>query len=115
MACLTGSVYLADAEPHDPQAPRTGTELRARLMLHLIFAERLVIGDSQALNSKPLRELLRGASGSDAPGSDILSLLSVGELVIARRSHSTLEELREEHAGRNVFNTPSREYAALLD
>ena len=44
-------VYLADAEPHLPEPFRAAADLRARVILHVLFADALVLGDSQSLNN----------------------------------------------------------------
>jgi hypothetical protein len=37
-------VYLADAEPHLPEPFRAAADLRARVVLHALFADSLILG-----------------------------------------------------------------------
>ncbi len=106
-------VYLADAEPHLPEPFRAAADLRARVILHVLFADTLVLGDSQSLNNPYLRELLTTESGRPY---DLAALINDGFLRIARRNNfASFLAIRNNHAERNVKNVPSPQYAEWLD
>lgn len=109
------AVYFSQVEPHDPGSFKRAVDLRASLLLHLIFTPRIVIGDAQALNNPVFRSLLSSSSGEPAPDSDVASLLTGGELVIAKRAGQTLEQIQTDHETRRVHGVPPREYARFLD
>jgi histone H3/H4 len=107
------SVYLADAEPHLPEPFRAAADLRARVILHVLFADALVLGDSQSLNNPYLRQLLTTEAGRP---HDLAALIKDGHLRIARRSNvPSFLTIRNDHAEREVDNVPSPGYAAWLD
>ena len=107
------SVYLADAEPHLPEPFRAAADLRARVILHVLFADKLVLGDSQSLNNPYFRELLTTESGRPY---DLAVLIHDGFLRIARRNnYSSFLAIRNQHKGENVKNVPSPQYAEWLD
>ncbi|TCO43619.1 hypothetical protein EV646_112196 [Kribbella antiqua] len=110
-----GATYFAESDPHDPVGPKQRPDLRACLLLHLLFTPRLVIGDSQALNNPAFRALLTDESGTPSADSDIAPLLARGDLVIAKRTGQTLAEIRAGHAAGDVVGVPPVEYAAFLD
>ncbi|MFI0406133.1 hypothetical protein [Actinomadura sp. 3N508] len=106
-------VYLADAEPHLPEPFRAAADLRARVVLHMLFGETLVLGDSQSLNNPYLRELFM--VGPERP-HDLAVLLQKGYLRLARRASApSFRAVRDEQAVRGVENVPSPEYAEWLD
>jgi hypothetical protein len=106
-------VYLADAEPHLPEPFRAAADLRARVILHVLFADALVLGDSQSLNNPFLRRLL---TTETIQPHDLAALLQNGHLRIARRSSApSFLAIRDDHAKREVDNVPSPEYAEWLD
>lgn len=107
----TSSVLLVDAEHHSPYASRSAAELRAAALLHLLFSERLVVTDSQALNNSFLRDLVTGID----PELGLQPLLHDGLIKIALRSGSTFSEVTENQKRRGVQSTPSLAYAATLD
>lgn len=109
------SVYFSQVEPHDPGAFTRGVDLRASLLLHLLFTPRIVIGDAQALNNPVFRALLWDTTGEPGPRSDLASLLAEGELVIAKREGRTLEQIQTDHEARRVHGVPPREFARFLD
>ncbi|WP_406051342.1 hypothetical protein [Kribbella sp. NBC_00889] len=109
------STYFTQSEPHDAGSPKTAPRLRACLMLHLLFAPRLVVGDSQALNNSAFRALVQKPRGTVSLTSDIRPLLADGDLVIAKRSGRTFAEIRAGQADRGVHGVPRAKYAALLD
>ncbi len=106
-------VYLADAEPHLPEPFRAAADLRARVVLHVLFADSLVLGDSQSLNNPYLRHLL--TTDAIRP-RDLAALLRDGYLRVARRSSvPSFLDIRNNHAERGVDHVPSPEYAEWLD
>lgn len=106
-------VYLADAEPHLPEPFRAAADLRARVILHVLFADALVLGDSQSLNNPYLRQLLTTEAGQPR---DLAALVKDGHLRVARRSNvPSFLTIRNDHAEREVDNVPSPEYAEWLD
>jgi hypothetical protein len=109
-------VFLSETEHHgsrltDPQA------LRARIVQHALFAERLIITDSQVLNNAALRSLLDSqAPDASAWRADLVDLIRSGMLVIARRdSANSFREIRDGHKARNVKDVPSEAYADFID
>ncbi|MEY2248857.1 hypothetical protein AB8A21_39050 [Streptomyces sp. BF23-18] len=109
-------VFLSETEHHgssvtDPKG------LRARIVQHALFAERLVITDSQVLHNAALRSLLDGRTPSSVEWrADLAELIRSGMLVVVRReSARSLREIRDEHEARNVSSVPTEEYAELMD
>lgn len=106
-------VYLADAEPHLPEPFRASADLRARVVLHALFADSLILGDSQTLNNPYLRQLLTTEA---VQSRDLAALMEAGHLRLARRSSvPSFLAIRDDHAERGVDNVPSRAYAEWLD
>ncbi|MFJ7967046.1 hypothetical protein [Streptomyces sp. NPDC096324] len=109
-------VFLSETEHHgstvtDPKG------LRARIVQNALFAERLVITDSQVLHNVALRSLLDGQTPSTPEWrADLAELISSGMLVIVRRdSAGSFREIRDEHEARHVVDVPTEEYAELMD
>ena len=109
------AVYFAEGEHHDPGSPKGPEALRASLLLHLLFAPKVVIGDSQALNNPTFRALVSDPDGEPLESSDITGLLVEGDLVVARRAGRSFEEVRADHVDRGVQDTPPASYARFLD
>jgi hypothetical protein len=109
------AVYFAEGEHHDPGSPKGSEALRASLLLHLLFAPKVVIGDSQALNNPAFRALVSDPQGEPLESSDITSLLIQGDLVVAKRAGRTFEEVRAGHVAGGVHDVPPVRYARLLD
>ncbi|MCB5167507.1 hypothetical protein LG634_22090 [Streptomyces bambusae] len=119
------SIYLSDVEPN-PVGPLVhAADLRSRVLLHVLLADALLVGDSQSLNNKYFRSLIspaEGDGGADAPqahGSTVLAdlapLLQEGRIRVARRAGSTLLGIRDDHAAKQVNNVPDRAYVGRLD
>ncbi|HEY7224108.1 MAG TPA: hypothetical protein VH561_11030 [Micromonosporaceae bacterium] len=92
--------------------------LRARILLHLLFTDRLVIPDSQILNNVALRGLLWPQAQTSAAPSDLGDMVTDGRLVIARRDiRPSLTELRAWQASRGSVmpNVPTEEYTRYVD
>ncbi|MGW2784585.1 hypothetical protein ACWC3X_25500 [Streptomyces populi] len=109
-------VFLSETEHHG--SPVTDPEgLRARIVQHALFAERLVITDSQVLHNAALRSLLGGRTPSSAEWrADLAELIRSDMLVVVRRdSASSFREIRDEHEARGVNDVPAEEYAELMD
>lgn len=115
--------YFSDASHHSPLAAdieaasiRDGAlMLRARTLLHLLFAEQLVIGDSPALNNRAFRALVWADEAVPDCPNDFAELLKARRLVIAKRAHRSFEELRNDQQQDNVLHVPSPAYAAYMD
>jgi hypothetical protein len=112
---MSNNVFLSETEQHlvrpviDPQS------LRARITLHALFAERLVVTDSQILNNPALRLIMTGEGGSAWLG-DMADLIRSGGLIVARRdTAASFRQIRDEHKARNVSNVPGEGYAEWLD
>lgn len=122
LATSAEKIYLSDVEPH-AAAPIDGApDLRSRVLLHVLFADTLLIGDSQSLNNKYFRALVspqeaevgeNAAAGAVLP--DLAPLLEEGRIRVARRAGYTLRKIRDEHATKSVDNVPSPDYADQLD
>ena len=115
-------VYLSDVEPHAAAPIDRAADLRTRVLLHVLFADTLLIGDSQSLNNRYFRALVsrkeaevveNAASGAVLP--DLAPLLLEGRIRVARRAGYTLRRIRDEHETKNVDNVPSPDYADQLD
>jgi|UniRef100_A0AAU3HW15 hypothetical protein len=109
-------VFLSETEHHGGTVTDPGG-LRARIVQNALFAERLVITDSQVLHNVALRSLLDGQTPSTPEWrADLAELISSGMLVIVRRdSAGSFREIRDEHKARNVGDVPTEEYAELMD
>lgn len=109
------AVYFAEGEHHDAGSPKGPEALRASLLLHLLFAPKVVIGDSQALNNPTFRALVSDPHGEPLESGDIASLLIEGDLVVARRAGRSFEEVQAGHVDRGVHDVPPLRYARFLD
>lgn len=109
-------VFLSETEHHGSPVTDPGG-LRARIAQNALFAERLIITDSQALNNVTLRSLLDSRNSQSSEWrADLAELIHSGMLVIARRdSAGSFREIRDEHAARKVADVPDEEYAELID
>ncbi|MEU0936900.1 MULTISPECIES: hypothetical protein [unclassified Embleya] len=134
---LDDRIYLSDVDPHASSPVEKIDDLRARVVLHVLFADTLLIGDSQSLNNKYFRSLLSAEEAervrgerpfrdvapladplppaASAPLSDLTPLLDRGHIRVARRLGSTLRELRDVLAAKGVENAAEPGYAAFLD
>jgi hypothetical protein len=119
-AVMVGSqpdkAFLADANPHYVARPETVVDLRARILLHTLLCDYLVIGDSQSLNNPLLRSIVADETDDRATPRDLARLFEAGRLRIARRNNrESLSAVRADHASRRVKDVPSDAYATLLD
>jgi hypothetical protein len=130
-------IYLSDVDPHASSPIARIGDLRARVVLHVLFADTLLIGDSQSLNNKYFRSLLSTEEAEQVelehlfdhtapladpitaalatPLSDLTPLLDQGYIRVARRVGCTLRELRDVLAAKGVDNAAGPAYAAFLD
>ncbi|MFD7879930.1 hypothetical protein ACFV5G_38640 [Streptomyces sp. NPDC059766] len=116
------NVYLSDVEPHSAAPVDGAADLRARILLHVLFSDTLLIGDSQSLNNRYFRALVSGrqmsVSGTAVPGvttlSDLAPLLTEGHIRVALRSGATHHGIRNAHAAKNVDNVPDPDYVDEL-
>ncbi|MFC3539981.1 hypothetical protein [Couchioplanes azureus] len=110
------SVFFGDMNLHVPAAYSQPDDLRARIVLHIVLSEPLVIGDSHSLNSPMFRSLVAGAQGGRTGDGDLAPFLRHGHLRVARRdSMSSFLDIRNAHAEKNIDDVPPPEYAAWLD
>ncbi|MFE4700299.1 hypothetical protein ACFRIC_24845 [Streptomyces sp. NPDC056738] len=86
-------------------------------MQNALFAERLVVTDSQVLLNVALRSLLDGRTPSTREWrADLAELISSGMLVVVRRDAAgSFREIRDDHEARGVGDVPTEEYAELMD
>ena len=88
------SLYITEADPHANsihlrRRPLAGGALRAYVMMHALFFDRLVVGDSQLINNRLLRSLIWQGEGvlEDIP-QDLDFMLKQGYLVPAVRNNA---------------------------
>jgi hypothetical protein len=94
------------------------TLLRAYLILHAMFFDRLTVGDSQLINIPDLRSLIWSDEPLRNPEvlSDLAPLLDRGVLVPAiRSSASSLTQVREDLVDRGVYYAGSADYAHFIE
>lgn len=118
-------IYLSDVEPNPVGPLAYAADLRSRVLLHVLLADALLVGDSQSLNNKYFRCLISPGEHDDGSGaprlqrdavlSDLAPLLREGRVRVAQRKGSTLLGIRDEHARRQVNNVPPRAYVSHLD
>ncbi|MGW6817745.1 hypothetical protein [Streptomyces sp. NPDC055005] len=118
-------IYLSDVEPNPVGPLAYAADLRSRVLLHVLLADALLVGDSQSLNNKYFRCLISAEERdgeAEAPRlqqaevlSDLAPLLREGRIRVAQRAGSTLFGIRDEHARRRVNNVPDRAYVDHLD
>jgi hypothetical protein len=118
------AAYLSDTVTHSPavradadaEPVHAAVALRAKILLHLLFTDRLVVGDAQALTNTTLRALLWPAEACGACPADLGELVAAGALRVAMRdSQESLGALRDWQAEHEVESTPSPAFAAFLD
>lgn len=119
---LVENVYLSDVEPHSAAPIDGAADLRARILLHVLFCDTLLIGDSQSLNNRYFRTLVtdhqvdvQADAHVEGPGlRDLAPLLTEGHIRVALRTGSTFHDIRNAHAAKNVDNVPSPAYVDEL-
>ncbi|MFI9360535.1 hypothetical protein ACIG5E_05675 [Kitasatospora sp. NPDC053057] len=114
-------IYLSDVEPHAAAPIDRASDLRSRVLLHVLFADALLIGDSQSLNNKYFRALVSAEESRHVPWSaggaalpDLAPLLESGRIRVALREGQTLHGIRDDHKRRSVENVPEPAYVAQL-
>ncbi|MFE3505589.1 hypothetical protein ACFXPX_09605 [Kitasatospora sp. NPDC059146] len=114
-------IYLSDVEPHAAAPIDRASDLRSRVLLHVLFADALLIGDSQSLNNRYFRALVSAEEARQVPWAeegaelpDLAPLLESGRIRVAVRAGRTLREIRDDHRRRNVTNVPEPGYVARL-
>lgn len=115
-------IFLSDVEPHAATPIDRAPDLRSRVLLHVLFADTLLIGDSQSLNNKYFRALVSGREAQEVENAaagtvlaDLAPLLEAGRIRVARRAGYTLQRIRDEHAAKHVDNVPSPAYVDQLE
>lgn len=103
------STFLAEAEHH--LRTLDSDELRLVMRLHLLFAEELVLTDSQVLNNQAFRTLV----SADSADHSLEPLFESGALKVALRDGRGLAEIAAEQRQRQVVGTPAPRYAARLE
>ncbi|MFC5723993.1 hypothetical protein ACFP1Z_27885 [Streptomyces gamaensis] len=116
------TIYLSDVDPHSSAPIHRVADLRARLLLHVLFADSLLIGDSQSLNNPFFRALVCTEEArrvewpaGTSPLPDLAPLLRDGRMRVALRAGPGLRAIREQHEQQRVDNVPSRDYVEWLD
>jgi hypothetical protein len=113
--------YFAESFQYGPAARAlpTGSAaalLRARILLHLLFTDRLVIPDSQILNNPHLRQLVSPHEAAGPLPADLDEFVVAGRLAIARRdTMPSLAELHEWQVANRMPDVATPEYARLID
>ncbi len=110
-------LFLTEVDQHHPK-PLVGKQLRSYVMLHALFNDRLLIGDSQFNNNPHIRRLLWDKEpqnkDNDGVSNDLAVLLEEGYLLpTIRKDYDSLENLRIEHQSRRVDNVPSEEFVSF--
>ena len=111
------SVYFGDMNLHVSAAYSQAEDLRARILLHIVLSEPLVIGDSHSLNSPMFRSLVADddSAGRHVDGG-LAEFLRRGDLRVARRdSQKSFLEIRNDHLKKNIDDVPPQDYAEWLD
>lgn len=113
------ALFLTEVDIHHPR-PLRGRTLRAYIILHALFFDELITGDSQFNNNPYLRSLIGGEEStehlSEQCPRDLSLLLKEGYLLPAiRKEYRSLNELRIEHMGRKVANVPSEQYITFVE
>jgi len=113
--------YFAESFQYGPAARALPTEsaaalLRARILLHLLFTDRLVIPDSQILNNPHLRQMVSPHETAGPLPADLDEFVVAGRLAIARRdTMPSLAELHEWQVANRMPDLATPEYARLID
>lgn len=103
------SAFLLEAEHHLHSQDRA--RLRLIILLHLLFAEELVLTDSQVLNNKEFRALASPEAGDQS----LIPLFEEGALRVAVRNGRSLAEIAEDQRSRQVQDSAPAAYASRLD
>ncbi len=112
-------LFLTEVDHHHPRQ-LSKQELRAYILLHSLFFDKLLVGDSQFNNNQRMRSLIWGnepnLSHSENTFSDMSFFLQEGYLSpVIRKDYGTLQNLREEHERRGVEDVPSQEFVEFAD
>jgi hypothetical protein len=115
-------LYVTQLQPQnvnqwDPVNAESALLLRSYLMMHAMFFDRLMVGDSQLINIAYLRSLLwpEESVGGPVP-ADLSALLARGVLVPALRSSAdSLHEVRADLARRGVSYAGSERYVHFIE
>ncbi len=112
-------LFLTEVDIHR-EPPLRGKELRAYIILHALFFDELITGDSQLNNNPSLRSLIWDDESTEHLEEkcprDLSLLLREGYLLPAiRKEYRSLNDLRVEHLARNVKDVPSEHYTTFVD
>lgn len=113
--------YFAESFQYGPAARALPPDsaaalLRARILFHLLFTDRLVIPDSQILNNPHLRQMISPDEAVGPLPSDLDEFVVAGRLAIARRdTMPSLAEFHEWQVANDVPDVATPEYARLVD
>jgi hypothetical protein len=115
---MDASLFLTEIDIHHPR-PLLDENLRAYIVQHGLFFNRLLVGDSQFNNNPAFRKLMwdREANANSVTyPQDLWQLAEQGFLVPAvRNEYGSLTALRKDHVSRSVETPPSEEYAQWMD
>ena len=115
-------LYVTQVQPQnvnqwDPVNPDNALALRSYLMMHAMFFDRLMVGDSQLINVAYLRSLLwPEESVTGQVPADLAVLLARGILLPAIRSSAdSLNDVRADLASRGVSYAGSERYVRFIE
>lgn len=113
------ALFLTEVDIHHPR-PLMGKTLRAYIILHALFFDELITGDSQFNNNPYLRSLIGSDESTEHIAQqcprDLSCFLEEGYLLPAiRKEYRSLNDLRLEHLARNVDNVPSERYIRFVE
>lgn len=110
------TLFLSEIDIHHT-SPMTGNALREYIIMHSLFFNKLITGDSQFNNNPHLRSLLwdKEAPNSVNHPGDFSVFLKEGYLLPAiRKDYSSLNDVRKDHLTRGVANVPGKGYVDYL-
>lgn len=107
-------LFLTQTAPRNPR-PLNSKRLRAYIMLHSLFFDRLVVEDSHLINNRHLRNLIwekeQDLANTKGTLADFSLLLEEGYLLpVIRNDFESLQQLRDEHKKLMVEDVPSRAF-----
>jgi hypothetical protein len=110
------SVFFGDMNLHVPVEYSHPRDLRARILLHVLLSEPLIIADSHSLNSTMFRQLVVARDAPPFVTADLGELLRRGDLRVARRDiMDSFQAIRANHQKRKIDHVPAPGYARWLD
>lgn len=112
------SLFLTEIDVHHPE-PLVGNALRAYIVQHSLFFDKLLVGDSQFNNNSMFRQLIWEKENNPQNAiyrQDLWELSEKGFLVpVVRNEYGSLSALRKDHVTRGVKDLPTEDYSAFID